>query len=427
MRAATRRMVIVGGSLAGLSAASSARAAGWTGALSIVCAEEHRLYNRPPLSKQVLLGELSADATALPLDPALDADWRLGVFATGLDLAAREVELGDGTRLSYDRLLIATGAEARGWPKPDQAGLGNVHVLRSLDHAVALRAALVAAPRRVLVVGGGFIACEVASSCRALGIEVAMATPAATPLESVLGARIGAAATALHEGAGVQLVTGERIVDLVGDPSGRVAMARTEAGREIEADLVVLALGAVRNIAWLADAGLSADEGGLDCDGDGRALDRAGATVPDVFAAGDVARFPHPLRGGDRIVLEHWGHAVAHGAHVGRVMAGVDASNPYDALPAFWSTQHGVNIKSVGLTAGADAVTIVRGDLASCRFVAVYGRQGRCVAAVSFDSARWLPLYAVMIRERAEYPPAPGGTDEPKHEASTSAFEERAT
>ncbi|WP_132251260.1 NAD(P)/FAD-dependent oxidoreductase [Methylobacterium segetis] len=413
--ASSAHAVVVGASLAGLRGAEALRRAGFAGRLTIVGAEPHPPYDRPPLSKHVLTGEVPAEATRLPGLLALDAEWRLGCAASGLDRASRTLRLADGTELSYDRLLVATGTRARPWPNPHEGRLGGVHTIRDRDDAASLRAALAARPRRVLIIGGGFIGCEVASACRSLDLPVTLVEPSPTPLARVLGTHLGSVVGALHESRGVDLRSGAEVEWLEDDGAGRVARAHLAGGGSVEADIVVVALGAVRNTDWLAGSGLSADPGGLDCDKRGYALDEAGRPDTRIAAAGDVARFPHPLYDGRRVALEHWGHAVEQAEHAGRLLAGHEAAAPYAALPTFWSTQGGINIKSVGLTQGADGLAIVQGSPAEGRFLALYGREGRCIAAVSVDCARWLPAYAAMIEARAPFPPIRQGTDQPGH------------
>ncbi|MER2265941.1 NAD(P)/FAD-dependent oxidoreductase [Methylobacterium oxalidis] len=411
--AASGRAVVVGAALAGLRGAEALRRAGFAGSLTIVGAEPHPPYDRPPLSKHVLTGEVPAGATRLPGLVDLDATWRLGTAAAGLDRERRTLRLADGAELPYDRLLVATGTRARPWPNPHEGRLGGVHSIRDRDDAASLRAAFAARPRRVLIIGGGFIGCEVASACRSLDIPVTLVEPSATPLARVLGTHLGAVVGALHEARGVDLRCNAEVEWLEDDGAGHVSRAHLAGGGSIEADVVVVALGAVRNTDWLAGSGLSADPGGLDCDGTGHALDEAGEPDTDIAAAGDVARFPHPLYDGRRVALEHWGNAVEQAEHAGRLLAGRPSEAPYGALPTFWSTQGGINIKSVGLTDGADGLVIAQGSAKEGRFLALYGRQGRCIAAVSIDCARWLPAYAAMIAERAPFPPIRRGTDQP--------------
>ncbi|TNC11374.1 FAD-dependent oxidoreductase [Methylobacterium terricola] len=407
-------IVVAGASLAGLRGAEALRAGGFSGRLVLVGDEPHLPYDRPPLSKHVLTGEIAPERTTLPGVGTLAAEWRLGTPAVGLDRAGRVLLLAGGERLPFDRLLIATGARARPWPEPAAAALAGVHTLRSRDDAAALAAALAARPERVLILGAGFLGCEAASSIRALGLPVTVVDPAPSPLAGALGQVIGGFVAGRMEGAGIDLRTGTEVTRLEGE-DGRVRRARLADGGTIPADLVVVALGAVRNTDWLAGSGLDADEGGLSCDRACRALDEAGRPDDAIFAAGDVARFPHPLDGDRPVALEHWGNAVAQAAHAARAMlAGPEAAGPYAEVPAFWSNQFGLTIKSLGLTEGADAVAIVQGDPRSARFLAAYGREGRTVAAVSINAGRWLPAYEGAIREGAPFPPITGGADQPR-------------
>ncbi|WP_019904174.1 FAD/NAD(P)-binding oxidoreductase [Methylobacterium sp. 77] len=404
--------VVVGASLAGLRGAESLRRSGFAGRLTLVGDEAHRPYDRPPLSKSVLTGEVAPEATRLPNFHALDAEWRLGIAASGLDRDARTIRLADGSTLAYDRLLIATGSRARSWPNPAEAGLIGVHTLRGRDDADALRRALSAGPKRVLIIGAGFIGCEVAASCRALDLAVTLIDPGPAPLARILGQPVGEIVAALHRTLGVDLRSRTKVERLEGDTAGRVVRAILDDGRSVETDVVVVALGAVRNTEWLHGSGLDVGPGGLACDAAGHALDTEGRPDTAIAAAGDVARFPHPLYDGRPVALEHWGHAVAQGEHAGRLLAGMAAGTAYAEMPAFWSSQGGITIKSVGLTEGADAMVFAQGNPKEGRFVVVYGREGRCIAAVSFDSARWLPAYAERIAARAPFPPIRGGTDE---------------
>ncbi|MCJ2067542.1 NAD(P)/FAD-dependent oxidoreductase [Methylobacterium sp. J-030] len=411
--AALERAVIVGAGLAGLRGAEALREAGFSGSLTIVGAEPHFPYDRPPLSKHVLAGAIPAESTALPHGLDADVDWQLGTPAAGLDRRAGTVRLADGRALPYDRLLIATGTRARPWPNPHEGRLAGVFTLRGRDDAAALRRALAAGPRRVLVIGGGFIGCEVASLCRKLDLPVTLVDPGPTPLARVLGRTIGAFIGAIHAGHGVDLRCGTEIEWLEG-AGGRLVRAHCVGGGRIEADIAVVALGAVRNTEWLDGAGLSVDPGGVDCDGAGHVLDAEGQSDPQIAAAGDVARFPHPLYDGRRVALEHWSHAVAQAAHAGRLLAGAPPDAAYGAMPTFWSTQGDLVVKSAGLTQGADAVVIAQGNPATGRFIALYGRAGRCIAAVSVDSARWLPAHAELVAAGAPFPPAGAATDRPK-------------
>lgn len=400
------QIVIVGASLAGLRAAEALRDGGYVGRLVIVGDEPHRPYDRPPLSKQVALG--GPARTTLPRARDIDADWRLGTAATGLDLAARRVALSHGAPLGFDRLLIATGTRARPFAG-DGAALDGVMTLRTREDATALRDALAARPRRVVVVGGGFNGCEIASACRALDLPVTLVERAATPLAAALGATVGAAAAALQRAHGVDLRCGHRVTRLEGD--GRVRRAILDDGTAIDADLVVVALGSLPNVEWLEGCGLAAGPKGLACDAACRAFDLFGIATDDIHVAGDVARFPHPLFNYEFLTLEHWGNAVEMARVAAHNMLAADARRrPHLMVPAFWSSQHDVSIKSVGVPAAADTVAIVQGSLERGAFVALYGCEERLVAAVGFDQGRWLQRYVPLIEAGAPFP-GPAGMD----------------
>ena len=410
----TGRIVIVGASLAGLAAAATLRREGFTGTLTMIGDEPYRPYDRPPLSKQVLVGWVPPDHTGLPRAAELDARWLLGVPATGLDPAAKQIRLGDGGIIDYDRLLIATGTRARPWFNADEAALDGVCVLRTRDDAAGLRHRLAGRPRRVLVIGGGFTGSEVASGCRDRDLAVTLVERGPAPLAGALGGVIGAVAAGLHREHGVDLRCGVTVTRLEGDPAGRLRRAHLSDGSTVDAEAAVVALGAVRNTEWLHDCGLAVGEWGVGCDAGCRAFDAAGVVTDDVFVAGDVARFPHPLYDYQFLTLEHWGNAVAQAQIAAHNMISGPAERwPHLAVPVFWSAQFGTNIKSVGVPTLADQVVIAQGSVAERRFVAAYGYQGRLTAAVGFNQAKWLEAYQGLIEAAAPFPPDLRGVDEP--------------
>ncbi|MEV7832621.1 FAD-dependent oxidoreductase [Streptomyces subrutilus] len=399
------RIAVVGASLAGLRAAETLREKGFAGTLTMIGDEPYEPYDRPPLSKQVLLGKAVADHTALPRRRRIDADWRLGVPATGLDMAERVVRLGDGTEVGYDRLLIATGVRARPWPNEEEGALGGVFVLRTRDDAVALERSLAAGPRRVLVIGAGFTGSEIASACRERGLPVTVAERADAPLVGALGGVIGAVAAEMHRENGVDLRTGIMVTGLEGDPSGRVRAAHLSDGSVVEADVVVVSLGAMRNTEWLAGSGLGAGPRGIACDAGCRAFDVRGIVTDDIYVAGDVARSPHALFGYQFLSLEHWGNAVAQAETAAHNMLSESSDRrPHLWVPAFWSSQFGVNVKSVGVPSMGTEIMIAQGSRDERRFTGVYGYQGRVIGAVTFDQCRWLPFYQRMIETTAPFP-----------------------
>ncbi|MDH6281794.1 FAD-dependent oxidoreductase [Prescottella agglutinans] len=401
------RIVVVGCSLAGLRAAEALRGGGFTGSLTMIGDETCEPYDRPPLSKQVLTGMVPADRTTLPRRGDLDAEWRLGVAATGLDLAGRAVELANGERVPFDKVLISTGVRARPWPVPEQAALDGVCVLHNRDDAADLRRRLESRPDRVLVIGAGFTGTEVASACRELGVPVTVVASGPAPLSGALGAVIGDVAAGIQREHGVDLRCGLTVDALEGDDSGRLRTARLSNGDVVDADVAVVAMGGIRNVEWLAGTALASARWGIACDAGCRAFDENGLVTDHVFVAGDVARTPHPLFGYQFLALEHWSSAVAEAEIVAHNMISGETDRwPNLHVPAFWSIQFDHDIRSVGVPPIADEVMVVDGSVAERRFVAAYGYKGRLVAAVAFDAAKWLDFYREAIEAAAAFPPS---------------------
>jgi NADPH-dependent 2,4-dienoyl-CoA reductase/sulfur reductase-like enzyme len=416
------RIVIVGASLAGHSAAEALRAGGFVGPLTIIGDEPDLPYDRPPLSKSVLTGWLPAEHTSLAQTVPLDAEWRLGVAANGLDLRAKQVHLADGQSVDYDRLLIATGTRARPWPNPAEAALDGVFTLRTRADARRLRQRLAARPGRMLVIGGGFTGSEIASSCRELDIPVTLAELGPAPLAGVLGSVIAERMAQLQRQHGVDLRLRTTVTSLEGDAQGRLRRAHFSDGSFIDTQVAVVCLGAVRNTEWLAGCGLALGSVGVACDAGCRALAINAIVTDDVFVAGDVARFPHPLYDYQFMALEHWGNAVAQAQVAAHNMICLPTERrAHLAVPAFWSNQFGLNIKSVGVPTGADEVMIAQGSLEDARCIAVYGKAGRLVAAVSFDQGRWLEAYERLIEQAAPFPLKRHGVDAPTSAAPVAA------
>nr|WP_202517548.1 FAD-dependent oxidoreductase [Streptomyces sp. SID685] len=404
------RIVVVGASLAGLRAAEALREQGFTGSLTIVGDEPYPPYDRPPLSKQVLLGVAPADSTGLPMRRDPEADWVLGVSATGLDTLGQRVLLDNGESLPYDRVLIATGTRARPWPNPAEAALDGVFTVRTREDAAGLAAALDAGPRRVLVIGGGFTGSEIASACRERGLEVTVTERGPAPLVGALGGTLSKLAAAMQRNHGVDLRTGVTVTKLLGEKT--FTGVELSDGNQVDADVCVVALGAVRNVEWLAESGLAAGPRGLACDAGCRAFNMYGIVTDDVFVAGDVSRFPHPLFGYQLLSLEHWGNAVTQAEVAAHNMVNPGPlRRPHLALPTFWSTQFGLNIKSVGVPTYSDHVVIAQGSLEARRLAMVYGYRGRVTAAVTVDMAKSLDYYRHLIETGAPFPPPPGAAD----------------
>jgi NADPH-dependent 2,4-dienoyl-CoA reductase/sulfur reductase-like enzyme len=410
-RPALERIVIVGGSLAGLWAAVTLRNEGFDGVLTVVGDEACPPYDRPPLSKQVLSGWIPADHTVLPhLGSLGDVRWLLGTPATGLDRSAREIVLADDTRVPYDRVLIATGVRNRPWPDEEQAKLTGVCGIRTHADAADLAGLLDAGVRRVAVVGAGFTGSEVASGCRHRGIEVTVIERGEGPLAGALGGVVGDIAAGLQRSHGVDLRCAVTVEALEGT-GGRFRAATLSDGSTVEADLAVIALGAVRNTEWLADSGLACGPLGVAADAGCRAIAVNGLAADDVYVAGDVARFAHPLFGYQFLALEHWENAVV-GAQVAahNMICPPQDRRPHACVPTFWSTQFGVNIKSAGVPPLAEEIIITQGSPEDASFAAAYGdSEGRIVAAVTFNHGRWLSHYRHLIERAA---PLPGAFDD---------------
>jgi NADPH-dependent 2,4-dienoyl-CoA reductase/sulfur reductase-like enzyme len=411
----TRPIVIVGASLAGLRAAQAIRTAGHDGPVVVVGDEEHLPYTRPPLSKELLAGAQEPEHAALP-SAKVDVEWRLNTRAVGLDLAARTVALDGGERLGYDRLLIATGARARHWPGALPEG---VFMLRGLDDALALREAFGTGPR-LAVVGAGFIGCEVAATARKRGLDVTLIDIAEHPM-TALGPAVGARCAEMHRAHGVDLRLGTGIDGFEG--AGRLEAVRLADGTRIDADIAVVALGAIPNTDWLADSGLELQPGVV-CDATLAARDAEG-----VFAAGDAAAWPHPMADGGTIRIEHWTNAAEQGAAAARnLLAAPGERTPYEAVPYFWSDQYDTKIQSVGLPARAERVTVLEATPDGEKLVLGGERDGRLVAAIAFNAPRRLMFYrsrlaamppydevvaAVRADEKALGDPAERSGDEP--------------
>jgi len=417
------RIVIVGASLAGLCAAETLRAQGFRGPLTVIGDESYLPYDRPPLSKAVLTGQVPADHTQLPRRSTRSGvEWRLGVAATGLDLAGKRVHLADGAAIPFDRLLIATGSRARPWSSEAEANLEGVFTLRGRDDAQRLRARLAARPGRVLVIGGGFTGSEVASACCELGLPVTLVERGAAPLVGALGGTIANGVAWLHRQHGVDLRCQVTVTALEGDAQGSLRCAHFSDGRTLDVEVAVVALGAIRNTEWLQGSGLAAGAFGVACDAGCRAFDINLIVTDDVFVAGDVARFPHPLYQYQFLALEHWGNAVQQAKVAAHNMICAPAERrPHVAVPAFWSSQFGVNIKSVGVPSTADEVVIAQGSLDDACCVAAYGRSGQMVAAVAFNQAKWLEYYKHLIEQAAPFPPHLRGVDQPPSTAPVPA------
>ena len=392
MTQAPRAITIVGASLAGLNAAEALRREGFDGPVTLIGAESHLPYDRPPLSKQVLAGEWEPERAALTDSEELaedDIEVRLGVRATALDMAARELSLDTGETAAFDGLVIATGARCRTMGGVE--GLDGVHVLRSLDDCLALRSDFEAMPPRVVVVGAGFIGAEVAATARGRGLEVTLVEALPTPLSRVLGDEMGQVCAEVHRDHGVDLRTGVGVSGISG--GDRVERVTLSDGSAVDADVVVVGIGVIPNTEWLAGSGLQVDDGVI-CDAACLAAER-------VTAAGDVARWPNELFG-ETMRVEHWDNAAQQGSHAARRLLD-EGTGPFTPVPWFWSDQYDRKIQLAGRVRGDDEVRVVTGSVEERRFAAIYGRAGRITGVLGFNRPRHVMRYRALIEQGASF------------------------
>nr|WP_145492654.1 MULTISPECIES: FAD-dependent oxidoreductase [Streptomyces] len=391
---APSRIAVVGASAAGLGVAEGLRREGYTGRLTLIGDETHLPYDRPPLSKQLLSGRWDTDRLLLRDADAIEAlglHLRLGSPAVALDACGQEIALADGSLVGYDALVVATGARARRLPGTDR-GRG-VHVLRTLEDAVALREELAGRPH-LAVVGGGFVGAEAAAVARGLGCEVTLVTDSAQPMGDALGDELGAMLRAVHVEHGVRIESGV-LVDQVLTAGGRAVGVRLTDGRTVDADAVLVGIGAQPNVEWLTGSGVPVSSG--------VACDTTLYAGSGVWAAGDVASWPHPVTG-EPVRIEHRTNAAEQSLAVARnLLAGPERARPFKTVPYVWSDQYDLKIQIWGLTRGADEVRIVEGNPAERRLVALYGKDGRVCAAVGVNMTRALRKYRPQVAEEAPF------------------------
>jgi 3-phenylpropionate/trans-cinnamate dioxygenase ferredoxin reductase subunit len=380
--------VIVGASLAGAKAAETLRSEGFDDRIVLIGAEHERPYERPPLSKDYLRGEADRETVYVHDErfyEEQDIDLRLGRTVTSLDTSNRELELDDGERLRYDRLLLTTGAEPRRLDIPG-AELDGVLYLRSVGDSDALRERLNHGGA-VVVVGAGWIGAEVAASARQRGLDVTVIEAASVPLERVLGAELGAFYRDVHTGNGVQMLLRTGVEAFEGETA--VQRVRTSDGRELDCDLVVVGVGVQPRIQLAAQAGLAVDNGIL-------VDERLQTSARGVFAAGDVANAHHPFYG-ERIRVEHWANALNQGPAAARNMLG--RATAYERLPYFFSDQYDVGMEYSGFARSWDRV-VFRGDPASREFIAFWLVEDRVVAGMNVNVWEVNADVQALIRER---------------------------
>lgn len=394
-----RTCVIVGASLAGAKAAQALRENGFSRRVLLIGDEPDPPYERPELSKQFMLGDKElSDLLVLPEGyyAEHEIELRTGTTVTRIDRVAGQVHLDDGEQVAFGQLLLATGAAPRTLPIPG-AGLPGVHQLRTVADAARLRTAIPKAGR-VVIIGAGWIGCEVAATARTLGAEVDMLTPDEYPLVRVLGPRVASVFRDLHADHGVGLHLGTGVEAIVGDD--RAQGVRISGGRVLEADLVVMGVGASPRDELARAAGLAVDNGVL--------VDEYLRTSdPRILAAGDVANAHHPLLGA-RLRVEHWDNAMHQGSTAGANMAGVPTA--YAKIPFFYSDQYDFGMEYRGHGSGSDEV-VLRGDPASGQFLAFWLRAGRVVAGMNANV--WDAGEAVYALLRSGAPVSPGQLADP--------------
>ncbi len=368
-----RRIVVIGASLAGGSAAVALREQGYDGEVTLIGEESYRPYERPPLSKALLLGDTDEPDWVGSADFwTKQATLLTGTVATAIDRQRKIVSAG-GEEHPYDKLVIATGSAPR---RLEVAGadLDGVVVLRTLDDALALRERFTE-EAQVVIVGAGWIGCEAAAAARKHGASVTMLDPLSAPLVRVLGDQVGGAFADLHREHGVDLRLGVGVADFAGD--GSVSEVRLAGGGSLPAQTVVVGVGAVPNIALADLAGLDLDAGGIAVDAGLRTSD------PDIYAVGDVAAQKHPHYT-ERVRVEHWANAMEQGKHVAANLLGAD--EPYELRPFFFSDQYDLGCEYRGLADPARDRLVIRGDLAAREFIAFWLRDDYVAAALNVNS-----------------------------------------
>ena len=385
------QIAIVGASAAGLTAAETLRREGYQGRLTLIGDEAHVPYDRPPLSKQVLAGQWEPEKTQLRKDEQiadLNAEFRLGAPASGLDLDAREVVLADDSRVGYDGLVIATGVAPRRLPFGHD--LAGVHVLRTVEHATALRAELLQQPKTV-VIGAGFLGAEVAATARTLGLDVTLVDPLPVPMARQLGETVGKMLEELHRDNGVRVLMDTGVAEMLGS-DGHVIGVRLSDGSVLDAGCVLVAIGATPVTDWLRDSGLTLDNGVV-CDSRCQA-------APGVYAAGDVANWEHPRYGRTR--LEHRMNATEQGMAVARNLLGADQE--FAPIPYFWTDQYDAKVQAYGLVGEGLEYAVVAGDPGERKFAALYGRDGVVTGGIGWNLPREIRKLRQAVVDRDPMP-----------------------
>jgi len=366
-----REVVIVGAGLGAVRVAEQLRQRGHRGPITVLGAEPHLPYDRPPLSKQVLRGE--RNTTAFPDVDRLDVRWVLGTRVASLDVSLNRVVADDGQAYGYDVLVLAPGGRPRTLPGVD-IGSG-VHVLRTIDDALALRE-FIRMDGRLIVIGAGFIGCEIAASARQIGSNVDLIEALPAPLIRVLGSKAASRVTALHDAHGVRLHVGATVAEILRSREGRVCGVRLGNGSVIDGSDVVVGIGIIPDVDWLAESGVELQDG-IVCDSSGR------TSVPNILALGDAAQWWHDLVGNHRRV-EHWTTTADQAAVVASTILQDPTESParLGAAPYFWSDQYDIKIQGIGFIDPSDHLDelSIRG-----RTVLLYSRDGIVCGVVGFS------------------------------------------
>jgi 3-phenylpropionate/trans-cinnamate dioxygenase ferredoxin reductase subunit len=390
-------VIVVGASLAGWRAVETLRAEGFAGDITLVGEEVHLPYDRPPLSKQILSGTWPPEKAVLA-DRKRSSELRvhevLGHRAVRLDAVGRAVEIDDGSLLTADAVVLATGARVRRLPGTESLGQRDgLFTLRTLDDSLALRSAITATDAvRVVVIGAGFIGAEVASTCAGLGCRVTVLEALEIPLANVLGPMIGGHCATLHGSHGVDLRSGVGVAGIRRPDAGPGSLeVELASGEVIGAEVVVVGIGVLPATDWLIGSGVEVDNGVV-CD------DRLFA-ADGIVAAGDVARWNWRHDGAEESIrIEHWQVAAEAGVAAARsLMAGPGDAAPFTPIPYFWSDQFGIRFQVLGNPGGGDEVHLIEGSFEEGRFVALFGRAGRFRAVMAIGKPRQLMAYRPLL------------------------------
>ena len=384
-----QRIVVVGGSLAGVHAAEALRERGYDGELTLVSAEPGLPYDRPPLSKELLLDGMTPEQLLLrpaPWYATQGIELRLNTAARGIDADNGLLALTDGSDLPYDGMVIATGSAARRFTSA--AAQARVHVLRTLDDALELRPELIPG-RHLVMIGGGFVGLEVAAVARGLGLDVTLIEGSPMPLARAFGTEIGSWYRELHEGNGVRLICGSSVQSLQDSPGG--VTVTLSSGERLSADVVAAGIGATPSVEWLTGSAVEVANG-VTC------TPELLTSVPNIVAAGDVAAWRNPVFD-EEMRIEHWSNAVDQGRHAAATLLG--ERDPFASVPYFWTDQHDKKMRFVGRTAGATDIRIE--EMSDDKLVATLGRDGLLIGALTVCAPRQLAKYKVAIQNHTPW------------------------